>query len=65
MASNLRWTRSGTGWADWILTGVPYGLRPIKDKHACVRCTRRCSVPCLASPSCWGSRSRVPRWLLP
>lgn len=34
MAANLRWTRSGTVWADWILTGLPYGLRPVKDKHA-------------------------------
>ena len=34
MAANLRWTRSGTVWADWILTGLPYGLRPTKDKHA-------------------------------
>ena len=33
MACNLRWTRSGTVWADWILTGLPYGLRPTKDKH--------------------------------
>jgi len=33
MASNLRWTRSGTVWADWILTGLPYGLRPVKDKQ--------------------------------
>lgn len=32
MAANLRWTRSGTVWADWILSGLPYGLRPIKDK---------------------------------
>jgi len=32
MAANLRWTRNGTVWADWILTGLPYGLRPIKDK---------------------------------
>ena len=34
MAGNLRWTRSGAVWADWILTGLPYGLRPLKDKHA-------------------------------
>lgn len=33
MAANLRWTRSGTVWADWTLTGLPYGLRPTKDKH--------------------------------
>ena len=33
MAANLRWTRTGTVWADWILTGQPYGLRPVKDKH--------------------------------
>jgi len=34
MAANLRWTRSGTVWADWLLSGLPYGLRPTKDKHA-------------------------------
>ncbi len=34
MAANLRWTRSGTVWADFLLTGLPYGLRPVKDKHA-------------------------------
>ncbi|MGL5827194.1 MAG: hypothetical protein ACRCYU_20610, partial [Nocardioides sp.] len=34
MAANLRWTRSGAVWADWLLTGLPYGLRPTKDKHA-------------------------------
>lgn len=32
MASNLRWTRSGTVWADYLLSGIPYGLRPDKDK---------------------------------
>lgn len=32
MSGNLRWTRSGAVWADWILTGLPYGLRPTKDK---------------------------------
>lgn len=34
MAANLRWTRSGAVWADWILTGLPYGLRSLKDKLA-------------------------------
>ncbi len=34
MAANLRWTRTGTVWADFLLTGLPYGLRPTKDKHA-------------------------------
>lgn len=33
MAANLRWTRTGAVWADWLLTGLPYGLRPTKDKH--------------------------------
>ncbi len=33
MTGNLRWTRAGTVWADWILTGIPYGLRPVKDKQ--------------------------------
>jgi hypothetical protein len=32
MAGNLIWTRSGTVWANWILSGLPYGLRPVKDK---------------------------------
>lgn len=34
MAGNLRWTRSGLVWADFLLHGLPYGLRPIKDKRA-------------------------------
>lgn len=34
IAANLRWTRTGTVWADWILTGLPYGLRPTKDKRS-------------------------------
>lgn len=34
MSGNLRWTRSGAVWADWILTGLPYGLRPLKDKQS-------------------------------
>lgn len=33
MISNLRWTSSGTVWADFLLAGLPYGLRPIKDKR--------------------------------
>lgn len=33
MAGNLRWTRSGLVWADFLLHGLPYGLRPIKDKR--------------------------------
>lgn len=34
MHGNLRWTRSGVVWADWLLTGAPYGLRPLKAKRA-------------------------------
>jgi hypothetical protein len=34
MAANLRWTRTGAVWADFLLTGLPYGLRPVKDKRA-------------------------------
>lgn len=34
MAGNLRWTRSGLVWADFLLRGLPYGLRPLKDKRA-------------------------------
>ncbi|MDP9240457.1 MAG: ATP-binding protein [Actinomycetota bacterium] len=33
LAGNLRWTRSGTVWADWRLRALPYGFRPDKDKH--------------------------------
>lgn len=33
MAGNLRWTRSGLVWADFLLHGLPYGLRPTKDKR--------------------------------
>lgn len=34
LAANLRWTRSGTVWADWLLKPVPYGLRPLKERSA-------------------------------
>jgi hypothetical protein len=33
LAGNLRWTRSGTVWADWRLRALPYGFRPDRDKH--------------------------------
>lgn len=33
MAANLLWTRSGVVWASWVLQGLPYGLRPEKDKQ--------------------------------
>ncbi|MCO7219525.1 ATP-binding protein [Klenkia sp. PcliD-1-E] len=32
IASNLRWTRTGTVWADFLLRPLPYGFRPTKDK---------------------------------
>ncbi|MEV6774369.1 ATP-binding protein [Nocardia sp. NPDC051030] len=32
VAGNLRWTRSGTVYADYVLTGVEYGFRPVEDK---------------------------------
>ncbi len=32
LAGNLRWTRSGTVWADWLLSPIAYGFRPDKDK---------------------------------
>lgn len=32
MIGNLRFTRTGTVWADFLLSGVPYGLRPVKEK---------------------------------
>ena len=33
VTSNLRWTRSGVVWADYVLTGIPYGYRPIEDRQ--------------------------------
>lgn len=33
MAGNLRWTRSGTVWADWQLQALSYNLRSVKDKQ--------------------------------
>jgi hypothetical protein len=32
IAGNLRWTRTGTVWADFLLRPLPYGFRPDKDK---------------------------------
>ena len=32
LAGNLRWTRNGTVWADFLLQPIPYGFRPTKDK---------------------------------
>jgi len=32
MAANLRWTRSGTVWADFLLSPLSYGFRPTKEK---------------------------------
>jgi hypothetical protein len=33
MAGHLMWTRGGTVWATWRLRPLPYGYRPVKDKH--------------------------------
>ena len=33
VAGNLRFTRSGVVWADFVLSGVSYGLRPAKEKE--------------------------------
>lgn len=33
IAGNLTWTRSGTVWAHWMLSGVPFGFRQPKDKQ--------------------------------
>ncbi|WP_377454602.1 ATP-binding protein [Rhodococcoides fascians] len=33
ITSNLRWTRSGVVWADYVITGIPYGYRPIEDRQ--------------------------------
>lgn len=32
MAANLAWTSAGTVWANYLIEGLPYGLRPTKDK---------------------------------
>lgn len=34
IAENVRWTRSGVPWADFLLRGYPYGYRPDDDKRA-------------------------------
>ena len=34
LVRNFRLTHSGTVWADYLLTGVSYGLRPDKEKRA-------------------------------
>lgn len=34
LAGNLQWTRSGTVWAHFLLAGIPYGLRGVKDKES-------------------------------
>lgn len=33
IAGNLRWTRTGAVWADWLLRPLPHGFRAVKDKH--------------------------------
>lgn len=32
LVHNLRFTSSGAVWAEWLVTGQPYGLRSVKDK---------------------------------
>lgn len=32
LVENLRFTENGTVWADYLLEGVSYGLRPLKEK---------------------------------
>ena len=32
LVGNLRFTTSGTVWADYLVTGVSYGMRPEKEK---------------------------------
>lgn len=34
IVENLRFTRSGVVWADFVLTGQPYGYRPADDKRS-------------------------------
>ncbi len=33
MAANIRWTKSGVVWADYVLSGMDYGYRPNVDKR--------------------------------
>ncbi|MBA3019632.1 ATP-binding protein [Propionicimonas sp.] len=33
LVGNLRFTQSGTVWADYLVTGVSYGMRPEKEKY--------------------------------
>lgn len=33
LIGNLRFTENGTVWADYLLDGPSYGLRPLKEKH--------------------------------
>jgi hypothetical protein len=32
IVGNLRWTRAGTWWADYLVEGMDYGLRDVDDK---------------------------------
>jgi len=50
IAENLRWTRSGVVWADYLLTGLDYGYRPSKDKRT-VRAMHK--MLCRALPGDW------------
>ena len=34
LIGNLRFTENGSVWADYLLDGPSYGLRPLKEKHA-------------------------------
>ena len=64
VGGNLRWTRSGTVWADFILTGIEYGYRPgrgqehseiyAQDADACTR-RRGASPRNLRQPQSRGS----------
>lgn len=51
-AHNLRWTSEGTVWADFLITGIPYGLRPVRDKLG-VRALHTALIRALPGESLW------------
>lgn len=52
MVDNLRFTRSGQVWADYLITGIPYGLRPVKEKRM-VRQLHQGLIRALPGESLW------------
>lgn len=52
LVDNLRFTRSGQVWADFLISGIPYGLRPLKEKQD-VRDLHQALVRALPGESLW------------